>query len=194
MELEKSRRHFKCRHCGSYGFPGPADADGVRMVGSTAESPPCPVCAVPLATALLHDSHPVHFCTTCRGFLMPRDTFASVVNVRRAWASDPPVAAAPLDRRLLDNLRHCPTCGGQFMTHPYYGPGNVVIDSCTLCDVIWLDYQELKRIVDAPGYDRGSRTLVPNLETTRTGVGDSERPPGDQDETHLLERLIKLLS
>jgi Zn-finger nucleic acid-binding protein len=40
--------------------------------------------------------------------------------------------------------------------HPYYGPGNVVIDSCSACDLIWLDHGELTQITDAPGRDRGS--------------------------------------
>ena len=42
-------------------------------------------------------------------------------------------------------------------THPYYGPGNVVIDSCDRCELVWLDFGELKQIVDAPGQDRGTR-------------------------------------
>jgi Zn-finger nucleic acid-binding protein len=33
------------------------------------------------------------------------------------------------------------------------------MDRCVSCDVVWLDYGELKRIVDAPGVDRGSRDL-----------------------------------
>jgi hypothetical protein len=33
----------------------------------------------------------------------------------------------------------------------------VVIDSCRDCDVIWLDFGELKQIVNAPGRDRGGR-------------------------------------
>jgi Zn-finger nucleic acid-binding protein len=40
-------------------------------------------------------------------------------------------------------------------THPYYGPGNVVIDNCPACAVIWLDHGELTAIRDAPGRDRG---------------------------------------
>lgn len=42
--------------------------------------------------------------------------------------------------------------------HPYYGPGNVVIDSCTACSLIWLDYGELQQMTDAPGRDRGRMT------------------------------------
>jgi Zn-finger nucleic acid-binding protein len=39
--------------------------------------------------------------------------------------------------------------------HPYLGPGNVVIDTCSTCDLIWLDHGELTEMVDAPGSDRG---------------------------------------
>lgn len=41
--------------------------------------------------------------------------------------------------------------------HPYYGPGNIVIDTCSRCDVIWLDFGELRQVTDAPGKDRGKR-------------------------------------
>lgn len=157
MELIESRRYFFCRHCGSFHFPEPADTDGVRIVGGTADAPSCPVCKVPLAQALLDDAHPVHFCATCRGVLMPRQTFAGVVGVRRAWASNPPQEPRPLDRRSLERKLTCPSCRARLTTHPYYGPGNVVIDNCETCDVIWLDFGELKQIVDAPGRDRGER-------------------------------------
>lgn len=40
-------------------------------------------------------------------------------------------------------------------THPYYGPGNVVIDTCSHCEVIWLDRAELGTTTGAPGRDRG---------------------------------------
>jgi Zn-finger nucleic acid-binding protein len=39
--------------------------------------------------------------------------------------------------------------------HPYYGPGNAVIDTCGRCALIWLDHGELKVIVTAP--ERGRR-------------------------------------
>jgi Zn-finger nucleic acid-binding protein len=33
--------------------------------------------------------------------------------------------------------------------------GNVIIDTCGTCDVVWLDFGELKQMEDAPGQDRG---------------------------------------
>ena len=50
--------------------------------------------------------------------------------------------------------------------HPYYGPGNVVIDTCGQCYLVWLDHGELKQIADAPGQDRGR----PDPPATRTSV------------------------
>jgi Zn-finger nucleic acid-binding protein len=35
-------------------------------------------------------------------------------------------------------------------THPYGGPGNVIMDTCEHCSLNWLDYGELQRIVRAP--------------------------------------------
>ena len=45
-------------------------------------------------------------------------------------------------------------------THPYYGPGNIVIDTCAGCGVIWLDFGELNRVVAAPGRDRGDYIVL----------------------------------
>jgi Zn-finger nucleic acid-binding protein len=36
--------------------------------------------------------------------------------------------------------------------HFYAGPGNVVMDSCEVCDLNWLDHGELSRISRAPEY------------------------------------------
>jgi Zn-finger nucleic acid-binding protein len=49
-------------------------------------------------------------------------------------------------RRKID----CPRCHHRMDTHFYAGPGNVVIDSCENCCLIWLDRGELMHIVHAP--------------------------------------------
>jgi Zn-finger nucleic acid-binding protein len=172
MELVESRRYFLCGHCGTFNFPEPPDADGVRILGRLPNAPPCPVCKAALVHALLDADHPVHFCATCRGVLLPRETFANVVNKRRAWATGPPAEPVSLDRRALERALVCPICSRRFETYPHYGPGNIVIDSCPKCDVIWLDFGEIRQIVDAPGTDRGSRQL-PRTDASyvRTGPG-----------------------
>jgi Zn-finger nucleic acid-binding protein len=182
MELVAGRRYFRCTHCGSYGFPEGPDAEGIRVIGTVADSLRCPVCEVAMSRALLDDVHPVDFCNTCRGVLMPRDTFAGVINARRAWASTPPSAPVPFDRAELRRVLTCPKCGGRFQTYPHYGPGNVVIDSCTTCDLIWLDFGEMRKIVDAPGRDRGSQR-VPRIDEAfvRHGAPRSEQDEEDDE-------------
>jgi Zn-finger nucleic acid-binding protein len=157
MELIETRRYFQCRHCGAYRFPERIEAEGLRVSGTPADARPCPTCKTPFAHALLDNEFPVDFCTTCRGVFLPRETFATVVNKRRAWATSPPAEPMPLQHRELQRKLSCPQCGGPFDTFLYAGPGNVVIDNCARCDAVWLDFGELRQIVDAPGRDRGAR-------------------------------------
>jgi Zn-finger nucleic acid-binding protein len=162
MELVESRRYFRCGHCGTFHFPTSIEADGIEVVGTATGGPDCPVCKCGMAHALIDKTQPIDFCNTCRGVLLPRRTFAVVITKRRAWATDPPAEPTPLNREDLNRELSCPKCGGRFETYPNYGPGNVVIDSCTTCDVVWLDFGEMRTMVDAPGRDRGSRQ-VPRL-------------------------------
>jgi Zn-finger nucleic acid-binding protein len=161
MQLIETRGYFFCRYCGSFHFPDTAGDDGIRVVGEADKPLKCAACTQPLASAMLDESFPVQYCGNCRGVLMPRSNFATVVQKRRAWALDQPGPIVPLDRGELDRKVACPACHARMITHPYYGPGNVVLDNCASCDLIWLDFGELKQIVAAPGRDRGSREHVP---------------------------------
>ena len=198
MELFASRGYFFCRYCGSFHFPDTAPDQGVRVVAESADPLPCPVCRTKLASAVLDDAHAVHYCTACRGVLLTRGAFADVVHNRRAWAPDPPGPPVPLRKDELTRAVVCPKCSRRFETHPYYGPGNVVIDSCAACEVVWLDFGELKQIVDAPGRDRGLREKAGRLSTpmqdptTTRAIGgsgtDSDRGPD------LIDVIAQLLS
>jgi Zn-finger nucleic acid-binding protein len=157
MELFERRRYYYCRYCGSFHFLETPETDGIRVLETSADAPPCPRCSTKLATAQLDDAHPLHCCTRCRGILLPRATFAHVVYTRRTWATNQPAPPLPLNRRELERVISCPLCLKRMDVHPYYGPGNVIIDSCTACDLVWLDVGELKQIADAPGADRGVR-------------------------------------
>ena len=57
----------------------------------------------------------------------------------------------PVDPNELEQQRRCPACHSAMHAHPYYGPGNSVIDSCSECKLTWMDNGELYRIVCAPG-------------------------------------------
>jgi Zn-finger nucleic acid-binding protein len=155
MDLFDQRRYFFCRHCGTFEFLERTDGDGIQVLERRSDALPCPLCRAPLARALLDGRQRVQYCERCRGVVLERASFAAAVVGRRAQATGPGVAPAALDRRELDRRVTCPSCRKMMDVHPYFGPGNVIIDTCGTCDLVWLDFGELKQIEDAPGQDRG---------------------------------------
>jgi len=180
MELFERRKYYYCRYCGTFHFIETAEMDGVQVLERSSDTP-CPACEAPLAKALLDNVHSIRYCEKCRGVLLPRSAFVDVINARRAFATGAPVAPLPLDERELQRRVICPTCRQRMDVHPYFGPGNVVIDSCTACDMIWLDFGELKQVTDAPGRDRGRRSEVANppeqFQPRRTHIRTSSGGP-----------------
>ena len=90
---------------------------------------------------------------------MPRRSFAEIIRRRRAWADGPSVTPIPPEDREMRRQVTCPQCGERMIADRYYGPGNIMMDSCVGCDVVWLDYGELRQVIDAPGVDRGARDV-----------------------------------
>lgn len=160
MELFERRRYYYCLHCGTFHFIETAARDGVQVLGPASARLPCPRCGGRLARSLLDESFTVDHCERCRGLLMTRATFAEAVTRRRTNARGAPAGPVALDPRELEHHVVCPGCHSKMDVHPYYGPGNVVIDTCSTCGLVWLDHAELKQISEAPGRDRGSK---PNL-------------------------------
>ena len=155
MELFERRRYYFCKYCGTFQFiEGPA-GDGIQVLQRRGDGASCPLCTAPLARSLLDNAHAVQYCEKCRGVLIERPTFALAVQQRRARATGPGTPPAAVDRRELERRVTCPTCQTRMDVHPYYGPGNVVIDTCRQCDLVWLDFGELQQIDEAPGGDRG---------------------------------------
>jgi Zn-finger nucleic acid-binding protein len=199
MELMASRGYFFCRYCGSFHFPDAKAQGGIRIIGETPESLACVACSQPLTSAILDETHPVRYCRNCRGVLIERRGFAGVVEKRRAWATETPAPPVPLNRKELERNVRCPACKGPMTTHPYYGPGNVVIDGCEPCELVWLDCGELEQIVDAPGKDRGTRQVAPPPDDDSTDYGFAGARmvgPGlksdDGAGVHLLDLLARL--
>jgi Zn-finger nucleic acid-binding protein len=151
MELHPTRPCWSCGHCASVVCPEPA-ADGVRPTGERGHS--CPVCRIPLIRATLDDRDRVEICDRCKGILLARRAFAVTLTARRRDARTPSVTPSPADSRELDRRIDCPNCRARMITDWYYGAGNIVIDTCEPCDLVWLDAGELRRAVDAPGTDR----------------------------------------
>ena len=149
-------------HCNNFGLPKFHCVVGnfvqhARLVITSRSQSGFFRCRAPLVKALLDGAYAVEHCERCRGILLPRAAFAEAVTRRRARQSGAPAPPVPMDPRELKHVVVCPSCRSQMDVHPYYGPGNVVIDSCQRCDLIWLDFGELTQITEAGGRDRGWR-------------------------------------
>jgi Zn-finger nucleic acid-binding protein len=150
MKPLDDRDYLFCAYCGSFHFP-PESSQGVRVLDEPGALD-CPICHIPLTTASIQ-SNRVLYCTQCRGILAKQSVFLALVDYQRARAPGPPDRPRPLNAEDLQREVHCPSCHQLMDTHPYYGPGNVVIDNCAHCGLIWLDYGELGIITNAPGPD-----------------------------------------
>ncbi len=146
MRLEKDKECWSCEFCGSLYFPEP-DADGVRVLGEPAGKD-CPVCRKPMVHAAVEGLR-VLYCENCRGMLVPTDAFTELVQIVRHRGEAGSAMPRPLPREELERTIECPCCGRPMDTHPYAGPGNIVIDNCPSCECNWLDHAELRRIATA---------------------------------------------
>ena len=151
MTLVARRDYFRCDYCTTLHFPEPpADSpDRVTPLGETAPAD-CPLCTAPLIAAAL-DGTRVLFCPACRGILAQSEAFAQIVRNRRAKYKGAESSPVPVDRTEFERRVDCPACRSRMDVHPYYGPGNAVIDSCGRCRLVWLDHGELAHIERASG-------------------------------------------
>jgi len=142
-----------CDHCGGQATPR-ADEDGVVVMGPTSQN--CPVCETPLANASI-ESQEFLYCGRCRGMLLEMEKFVPLLDVLREYRSWSRSSQAP---RGVDAGRvlRCPLCRHEMDEHFYGGGGNVNVDSCETCGVLWLDGGELSRIVAAPDRDPQPRS------------------------------------
>ena len=144
--------YFHCEYCGTYNFPYESP-DGVKVLEDVNQERFCPVCKLPLLHAKI-DKYPALHCKKCQGTLTSQLYFGKAIQLKRARAKGPPDEPIPLNPQDFKRRIICPVCGCLMSTHPYSGPGNIMIDTCIHCEIIWLDYGEIGRVINAPGRDR----------------------------------------
>jgi Zn-finger nucleic acid-binding protein len=148
MQLVLDRGHFYCQYCTSLHFPKEND-DGIRIL-EEASGTDCPVCQIPLVFGFI-DRTQILYCLNCRGMLIDQEILLMVIEYLRAKSLKPPISPPPVNFDELKRQLNCPDCGRQMSTHLYGGPGNLIVDNCANCSLLWLDNEEFKRIIRAPG-------------------------------------------
>jgi Zn-finger nucleic acid-binding protein len=133
-----------CEYCKSVYYPD-KNADGVVVTGE-AKDEPCPVCAIPLAQAVLERLE-ICYCSRCRGMLILMRSFPELIDALQAKnpgkVDIPAVDPAELQRRLT-----CPHCHKPMIVDFYPAATNVVMGSCEACALNWIDHGKMARIVD----------------------------------------------
>jgi len=140
-----------CEHCGTITPLSSLEHGSDRIVWSeTPTGTCCPRCGDGLVQATLA-GNPAQACTQCRGVMLANAAFGALVRERRAGYRGMAFTPHPVDLEQLTDPVACPGCRRMMEVHPYYGPGNQIIDSCCRCGLVWIDSGELTAMERASG-------------------------------------------
>jgi Zn-finger nucleic acid-binding protein len=144
--------NYFCARCQNYQLPRDLEVsiDGV-LPSSNEIRHYCPTCDGSQLVAGMLDEAKVAFCNSCRGILIVGQTLSMVLSHRRKQSEYREEFLRPVNQQELHRNVYCPVCHLTMEVHPYYGPGNAVIDSCFRCKVLWLDHGEVTVLERAPG-------------------------------------------
>lgn len=140
-----------CLHCGTSRRPPDASMHGDRVAPlDTSSEMDCPRCDHALIQATV-DGRRADYCPGCHGILFEAPIFADVVWNRRVMYRGTEATPQPIDPELMKQVIDCPQCQQRMEVHPHYGPGRALIDSCSGCQIVWLDHLELTSLERTPG-------------------------------------------
>jgi Zn-finger nucleic acid-binding protein len=146
MRVEEGQTFFHCQYCGGYDFPEP-NQDGVALLDEIS-SFMCPICKEPLVSAVIKDIY-IFSCPQCRGNLIGQSKMLPVLRQAKPPDSISEDSRDIQDKTELTRTAACPSCHEIMAVYPYGGPGNIIIQGCGGCKLIWLDFGELSRVVRA---------------------------------------------
>ena len=146
------KSHFVCGVCQCFGFPTPLESDPEPIIPSEKQVDfQCVRCHENLTVGTLYNRTDVCFCDGCRGFVIDSQSVGILIEELRAEYKGVDAKPTPTNPDQLEIRSRCPACGDATEAHPYYGPGNCVLDTCRHCHLVWFDHGELDLIVRAPG-------------------------------------------
>ncbi len=108
----------------------------------------CPICKVPLKSAILHNVE-VNYCPKCLGIWFEEGELKEAKdneNNDLRWF-DVDLWDDPKKMKIARGIRLCPTCRMP-LYEVRYGDSNIIVDVCNLCHGVWLDRAEFKKIID----------------------------------------------
>jgi Zn-finger nucleic acid-binding protein len=140
--------------------------------------------------AVFDDFFQGYQCSNCQGLLFNRTTFREAIDNARSKIKTPPDPVRGFDPSELDRKTICPICERPMETFRYLGPGNIVIDTCHQDDLIWLDYGEIQKVVNAPGRDRGVPRKKPSVKEEEQKEEAEKKTPLERFLVEIVESLF----
>ena len=137
---------FHCEYCGGYDFPD-LNLDGVALLDETSPYA-CPMCRQPIVSAVVRDVR-IFSCPNCHGNLIDQSKLLPILRLAQSSAPKNELPPRPPGKSELGRSVICPSCQKKMNSYPYGGPGNIIIQGCEQCRLVWLDFGELSRIVRA---------------------------------------------
>jgi Zn-finger nucleic acid-binding protein/DNA-directed RNA polymerase subunit RPC12/RpoP len=160
LKLEPERHYLFCEYCNALYFPKESP-EGLYLLGAPSQVD-CPLCRKLLVLARIGHFE-VLACQQCKGLLLDMVDFLSILEYLRLKYPERRRPPQTFDSKELARELHCPHCASTMETYPYGGAGNVVLDNCLKCGILWLDYDEVSRIVQTP---ERVQDFVPWLDIT----------------------------
>lgn len=147
LVVDKYQDQVSCQYCRTVHVPSLREAGEIEKLEGVASGLHCPCCAGSLGHARLA-TWQFQFCAKCHGLLLDGADLLQIIEYLRRDLAEPLRAPRPIDPAELERRIACPACASVMAVHPYYGPGDFVIDRCASCQRVWLDAGELGSSTD----------------------------------------------
>ncbi|MFK8014789.1 MAG: zf-TFIIB domain-containing protein [Gammaproteobacteria bacterium] len=144
LSFEFLDNRLKCGYCDTIHVPCLREELGIDLASNVQSEDQCPLCSEPLSHGKINEWH-LLVCSECRGLLVSRQDLLNIIVYSREQSVVTDRKPDAIDASALTRVLDCPSCETPMKAHPYFGPGDFVIDSCVSCDRIWLDGGELDR-------------------------------------------------
>ncbi len=111
----------------------------------------CPRCRQPLAENQV-DEFTVQLCAPCQGLFVPHTDLVKILD--RSWRAVSPEEAEKAEFVAPANWQNepvlqCPRCASAMDKYGYMGLAAIQLDRCDRCESLWLDAEELQKMVVA---------------------------------------------
>jgi len=112
----------------------------------------CPICDIELKHASIKNVA-IDFCDTCQGIWCSKDELEKIAMLGREYIANSLIAKSII-KDLQDtktqkkSLHLCPNCEASLEKFNYSYDSDIFLETCKICNGIWLDDGELGDIID----------------------------------------------